>query len=64
MKTTNKKMTRAQLAEVLAEAMNLLNDLCQDDWTNRQKGDFHSLAKLMPESVEYWNNGTVFAKHL
>ncbi len=64
MKTTCKKMTRQQLAEALAKAMNLLNDVDRDEWTNRQLGDWHELAALMPESADYRNNGTVFAREL
>lgn len=60
----SKKMTRQQLAEALAKAMNLLNDLDRDEWTDRQLGDFHELANLMPESVDYMNNGTVMADEL
>ena len=59
-----KKMTRQQLAEALAKAMNLLNDVDREGWTNRQLGDWHELAHLMPESVDYMNNGTVMPDEL
>ena len=59
-----KRMTRNQLAEALAKAMNLLNDVDRDGWSNRQLGDFHELAALMPESADYANNGTVTAREL
>lgn len=61
---SNKKMTRQQLAEALAKAMNLLNDVAREDWSNRQLGDWHELAYLMPESVDYMNNGTVMPNDL
>jgi hypothetical protein len=60
----SKKMTRKQLAEALAKAMNLLNDVDRDGWTNRQLGDFHELARLMPATADYANNGTVMADEL
>jgi hypothetical protein len=64
MKTKAKRLTRVELAEALAKAMNLLNDLDRDGWTNRQLADWHELAGLMPESVDYMNNGTVMARDL
>lgn len=57
-------MTRRELAEALAKAMNLLNDLDRDGWSNRQLGDWHELASLMPESADYMNNGTVTPNEL
>ena len=59
-----KKMTREQLAEAFAKAMNLLNDIDRDGFDNKQLGTFHELADLMPECVEYANNGTVFGREL
>lgn len=64
MKTKEKKLTREQLTEALAKAMNLLNDLDRDEWNNRQIGDFHALANLMPERCDYANNGTVMSSDL
>lgn len=64
MKTKQKKMTRQQLAVALAKAMNLLNGLDRDEWNNRDLGDFHELAALMPECCEYANNGTVLPEEL
>lgn len=61
---TMKKMTREQLVEALAKAMNLLNDVDRDEWTNRQLGEYHTLARLMPEKCDYANNGNVFGKDL
>ncbi len=62
--TKAKKMTRQQLAEALAKAMNLLNDVDRDEWTSRQLGSFHEQANLMPESADYTNNGTVMPDEL
>ncbi len=59
-----KKMTRAELAEALAKAMNLLNDIDRDGFSDRQLGHFHELADLIPECVDYANNGTVLATDL
>ncbi|HKB40328.1 MAG TPA: hypothetical protein VKD72_28110 [Gemmataceae bacterium] len=59
-----KKMTRNELAAALAKAMNLLNDIDRDNFNNRQIGDFHELASLMPEEADYANNGTVMADEL
>jgi hypothetical protein len=61
---TRKKMTRKQLAAALAKAMNLLNDVDRDEWSNRQLGEWHELAALMPESADYMNNGTVMTDEL
>lgn len=57
-------MTKQQLAEALAKAMNLLNDVDRDEWSNRQLGDWHELAAIMPEKCDYRNNGTVMAEDL
>jgi hypothetical protein len=59
-----KKMTRQEMAEALAKALNLLNDVDRDEWNNRQLGQFHELADLVPECCDYANNGTVMAKDL
>ncbi len=59
-----KKLTRTELAEALVKAMNLLNDVDRDGWDNRQLGDFHELAALMPECCDYANNGTVLGREL
>jgi hypothetical protein len=59
-----KRLTRAQMAAALAKAMNLLNDVDRDEWNNRQIGDFHELAGLMPACCDYANNGTVMADEL
>lgn len=67
MKTKNKtsaKLNRRQLAEALAKALNLLNDIDRDGFTNRQLGDFHELAAIPPASVDYANNGTVLPEEL
>jgi hypothetical protein len=57
-----KKLTRAELAEALAKALNLLNDVDRDEWTDRQLGAFHELANVAPECCDYANNGTVQGK--
>jgi hypothetical protein len=64
MKTRSKKMTRLELAEALAKAMNLLNSVDRDEWNNKDLGDFHELAALMPECCDYMNNGTVMTDEL
>lgn len=62
--TATRKMTRQELADALAKAMNLLNDVDRDEWSNRQLGVFHELAGRMPASVDYANNGTVMGRDL
>ncbi len=64
MKTKRTKMSKSQMAEALALALNLINDVDRDEWTNRQLGEFHELAALAPEACDYMNNGTVRAKDL
>jgi hypothetical protein len=59
-----KKLTREQLAEALAEALNLLNGLDREEWTASQENTFHALAKLVPEGTDFWNNGTVYGREL
>jgi hypothetical protein len=64
-------LTKTRLAELLAVAMNLLNDIhneVNEDGhpilAGKKLGDFHELASAMPASVDYWNNGTVCARDL
>lgn len=59
-----KKMTRQQLADLLAVAMNLINSVDREEWTNQQLGQWHELASYMPEHIDYMNNGTVYGKDL
>jgi roadblock/LC7 domain-containing protein len=58
------KLSKAVMAAMLAQAMNLLNDVDRDDWTDQQLGLWHELADLMPEHIDYMNNGTVMSKDL
>lgn len=58
-------MSKSELAEALAMALNLLNDLDRDEWTPRQLGVFHELSRrFVPDSADYANNGTVTVKDL
>lgn len=63
-KSKSKKLTRAELAEALAKALNLLNDVERDEWSNRQLGQFHELAAMVPDECDYANNGTVLPTDL
>jgi hypothetical protein len=59
-----KALTKRELAEMAAGAMNLLMDMrCyfRDDMSDRQEDDFNALAAMLPEGVreDYWNNSTL-----
>jgi hypothetical protein len=63
------KLSKRQLAEALAEALNLLNDLDRDQWSVRQTNDFHRLAAAALNGNEdvcadFWNNGTLDSRNL
>lgn len=57
-------MNRDELARLLALAMNLLNDIDRDGFTDAQLGDYHELAAAVPERCDYANNGTVMPADL
>lgn len=73
-----KKMNKSDLAKVLAEALNLLNDLrgmrptedeLSEGWeaydiTNRVIDIIHSVPNEILEKVDFRNNGTVTAEDL
>lgn len=69
---TKTKMTKRELAEMAAEAMNLLMDLrCtlrHDDreFSASQENDFFDLVGRLPETLrgEFMNNATLSAKEL
>jgi hypothetical protein len=69
MKTT-KKMTKAELADLAARAMNLLMHVrCATDdnaFANREENEFNALAAMLPEGERecFWNNGTLRARDL
>ncbi len=59
------KMTKTELANLAARAMNLLASLkatIQDNGVEmgaKDEGDFWALAAMMPERSDFHNNGTV-----
>lgn len=59
-------MTKIELATALATAMNILNSVIpgNDDVDEISRGEFNGLADLMPEHIDYRNNGTVSAEDL
>ena len=60
-------MKKQQLAEALAEALNILNVL-QAELEPEQQGPIHKLFAMIPEEileeVGFANNGQIFAKDL
>ena len=65
------KLTKNQLAEALAKAMNLLNHLrasSEDGFPAREDDDFHEIAHVLRAnqdvSESFWNNGTLRADEL
>lgn len=61
-----KKLTKFQLAELAAGAMNLLSDLDHESFTERQTGAFHKLVAMLPaeEQPLFWNSFTLQPKDL
>lgn len=61
------KMSKQQLAEALAKALNLLND-AHHEFTDRQTNDFHEIVACLNgnEDVrrDFWNNGTLDSRDL
>ncbi len=62
-------MTKVELAETLAKALNLLVHLrasSEDGFAPREDDVFHALANALPEPVReaFWNNGTLSGRDL
>jgi len=65
-------MTKKQLADLAAGAMNLLNDIrayCTEDtyeWTPKQINALNELIHMMPEDARdgFFNNATLRAREL
>lgn len=68
--TKSKKLSKADMAAMLADAMNLLNHvraLTEDGcFDMREDNAFHSLAARLPETIrgDFWNNATLSARDL
>ena len=62
-------MTKQQLAEKLAESLNVLNVVFStygEDWSEKDRGHVHALMNHMPQVIanDWWNNGTQMADDL
>jgi len=61
-------MTKSEMANILADAMNILNDVQSEDISEIIKGQIHNLFAKMPTKIlaeaDFANNGTLMAKDL
>jgi hypothetical protein len=62
------KMSKQELADNLAKALNLLNGLNRDEWTNKELGEYHSLIRCLEGNKDvredFANNGTLDSRDL
>lgn len=61
---TTTKLAKFELAILAAEAMNLLNDIDREQFTNKQTDAFHRLVGMLPAAVQadFWNNATLWRR--